>query len=321
MESPKKPYPSEKSILHPRNKHRERYDFIQLTASCPELKPSVILNKYGDESIDFFDPMAVRLLNKALLKHFYHIDFWELPTGYLCPSIPGRADYIHYLADLLSQNSKYKTTSSHTVRCLDIGVGASLIYPILGYKEYGWSFVGSDIDKGAIKSAQRILDKNPALKDKVELRWQQNPKDFFKGIIHIGEIFDLTICNPPFHSSGADAQAAALRKLNNLKGVKTKQAILNFGGQASELYSAGGELRFVTDMIIESKSFSTYCLWFSSLLSKQSNLKPILALLKKLEVTEVKTIPMGQGNKISRIIAWTFQPTPAIHNSVLRHLK
>lgn len=312
MLSPKKPYPSEKSILHPRNKHRERYDFNQLTTACPELKPYVILNKYGDESIDFFDPVGVRLLNKALLKHFYLIEFWELPPGYLCPSIPGRVDYIHYMADLIHQHSKNKKISSGPIRCLDIGVGASLIYPILAHKEYGWSFVGSDIDKRAIKAAQRIIDKNPGLKGKVEVRWQKNPKDFFRGIILPGEIFDLTICNPPFHSSSADAQAAALRKLNNLKSVKTKQAILNFGGQDTELYSTGGELRFVTDMINESKSFATSCWWFSSLLSKQSNLKPILALLKKLEATEVKTIPMGQGNKISRIVAWTFQHTPAL---------
>lgn len=312
MLSPKKPYPAEKSILHPSNKHRARYDFNQLTAATPELKPFVLVNQYGDESIDFFNPEAVRLLNKSLLKHFYQINYWEIPAGYLCPSIPGRVDYIHYLADLISGNSKSKTSPSHPIRCLDIGVGASLIYPILGYKEYGWSFVGSDIDKGAIKAAQNNLDKNPSLKNKIEVRWQKNPNDFFRGIILPGEKFDLTMCNPPFHSSQADAQAAALRKLNNLKGVKTKQTILNFGGQDNELYTTGGELRFVTDMISESKSYSNSCLWFTSLLSKQSNLKPILALLKKLEAAEIKTIPMGQGNKISRIIAWTFHQSPPL---------
>jgi 23S rRNA (adenine1618-N6)-methyltransferase len=311
MLSPRKPYPSEKSILHPHSKHRGRYDFTQLTTACPELKPFVLVNKYGDESIDFFNPEAVRLLNKALLKHFYHVDYWELPKGYLCPSIPGRVDYIHYMADLIHQYSKNKKISSGHIRCLDIGVGASLIYPILGHKEYGWNFVGSDIDQGAIKAAQKIIDKNPGLNSKVEVRWQKNPKDYFRGIILPGETFDLTICNPPFHSSSADAQVAALRKLNNLKGVKSKQTILNFGGQDNELYCTGGELRFVTDMINESKSFATSCLWFSSLLSKQSNLKPILALLKKVEAAEVKTIAMGQGNKISRIVAWTFLQTPA----------
>ncbi|HQW01464.1 MAG TPA: RlmF-related methyltransferase, partial [Saprospiraceae bacterium] len=41
---PKKEHPKEKSRLHPRNRHRERYDFKQLIAVCPELAPYVTLN-------------------------------------------------------------------------------------------------------------------------------------------------------------------------------------------------------------------------------------------------------------------------------------
>jgi 23S rRNA (adenine1618-N6)-methyltransferase len=94
--------PKGKSNLHPRNKHRERYDFKQLINSCPELAQFVKLNNYNTESIDFFNPEAVKALNKALLKHFYGVNFWDIPKHYLCPPIPGRADYIHYAADLLS---------------------------------------------------------------------------------------------------------------------------------------------------------------------------------------------------------------------------
>lgn len=312
MLSPKKPYPAEKSILHPRNKHRHRYDFNLLTVTCPELKPYVIRNKYQDLSIDFFDPLAVKWLNKSLLKHYYQIDYWELPPGYLCPSVPGRVDYIHYLADLLNQGFEDKTSSSVKIKCLDIGVGASLIYPILGIHEYNWSFVGSDTDPRAIAAAEQIIKRNPSLKGQAEVRLQQNPKHFFTGIIRPGETFDLTMCNPPFHASKADARAAALRKSNNLKAIKTNEPILNFGGQDHELYVAGGELRFVLDMIRESKLFSATCLWFSSLISKQSSLKPIQAVLKKLEAVEIKIIPMGQGNKISRIVAWTFRKDPTL---------
>jgi 23S rRNA (adenine1618-N6)-methyltransferase len=59
-------------------------------------------------------------------------------------------------------------------------------------------------------------------------------------------------------------------------------------------------------MIRESKKFSASCYWFSSLISKESNLKSAYATLEKVEAAEFKTIPMGQGNKTSRIIAWTF---------------
>ena len=73
----------EKISLHPRNKHRERYDFPQLITACPELRPFVMTSKAGEESIDFANPNAVKTLNKALLAHFYHIKFWDIPQNYL----------------------------------------------------------------------------------------------------------------------------------------------------------------------------------------------------------------------------------------------
>ena len=95
MLQPKKEHPKEKPGLHPRNKHRERYNFKELIASCPELAPFVSLNQYNDESVDFSNAQAVLTLNKALLKHFYGIENWAIPQGFLCPPVPGRADYIH----------------------------------------------------------------------------------------------------------------------------------------------------------------------------------------------------------------------------------
>ena len=59
-------------------------------------------NQFGDESVDFANPAAVKALNRALLRQDYGLDYWDIPAGYLCPPIPGRADYVHYLADLLA---------------------------------------------------------------------------------------------------------------------------------------------------------------------------------------------------------------------------
>ena len=303
---PPKKKENSKAKLHPRNKHRERYDFKQLIDSCSELAPFVKLNNYGDESIDFFNPAAVKTLNKALLKHYYGIDNWDIPEGYLCPPIPGRADYIHHIADLLGGKNNGIIPTGNQIKCLDIGVGASCVYPIIGVKEYAWSFVGSDIDPIAIDSANNIIESNPFLKGKVEIRLQSNPKNIFQGIIQNGERFDLSICNPPFHASLEDAQSGTLRKLRNLKNKKIKKPALNFGGKNHELWTDGGEKGFVQKMINESKRFAKSCLWFSTLISKQSNLNSIYKTLKKAEATKVKTIQMGQGNKTSRIVAWTF---------------
>lgn len=301
----KEPQPI-KSELHPRNKHRQRYDFNLLKQTSPELSSFVRPNDYGDESIDFFNPKAVKALNSALLKQYYNIVSWDIPEGYLSPPIPGRADYIHYVADILSKSNEGKIPEGKQFKCLDVGVGANCIYPIIGLHEYGWSFVGSEIDAIAFESAQKITDGNPALKSSVELRFQDKPRDFFKGIIQKGEKFDLSICNPPFHSSPEEAQKAAQRKIKNLKQAKTATPLRNFGGQNTELWCEGGEGKFITDMIFQSRDFPTSCLWFTTLVSKESNLKSIYHVLKLLKATAIKPINMGQGNKKSRLVVWTF---------------
>ncbi|MBK8698554.1 MAG: 23S rRNA (adenine(1618)-N(6))-methyltransferase RlmF [Saprospiraceae bacterium] len=297
---------SEKLNLHPRNKHRGRYDFEALIKSCPELAPFVRLNEYQNESIDFANAGAVLMLNKALLKHFYDIDQWKIPPGYLCPPIPGRVDYLHHVADLLGSCRGDLIPTGKHIRCLDVGVGANAIYPILGSVTYGWSFVGTDIDAIALASAAEIMNNNMGLKENVELRLQPHARDIFSGIMYRDEHFDVTICNPPFHASAKEAQKGTQRKWKNLKDEPGVDPVLNFGGQNQELCCDGGEEGFVLRMITESKHISSLCLWFTTLISKQAHLKSLYSALKKAGVYEIITIPMGQGNKISRIVAWTF---------------
>ena len=303
---PKKEHPGIKLKLHPRSKHRERYDFNALIETCPELAVFLKLNKYNDPSIDFADPEAVKMINRALLKHFYQIKNWEIPPGYLCPPIPGRADYIHYIADLLAENYEGIIPTGKKIRVLDIGVGANCIYPLIGNKVNGWSFVGSDIDPGALQAAQQIVDSNSGLKESIEFRLQKASNEILKGIIQQGEQFDVTVCNPPFHASAEEANAGAMRKLRNLKGEKKPNPKLNFGGRNNELWCEGGEKAFVLKMVSESREFAKSCLWFTVLISKEANLKAVYAALKKANVADIRTIEMAQGNKKSRIVAWTF---------------
>lgn len=310
----KKEFPKEKSKIHPRNKNRERYRFDLLIESSPELGPFVKPNIYGDESVDFANPEAVKALNKALLIHHYNILNWDVPPGYLCPPVPGRADYIHHIADFLGKNNFGKIPKGPKIKCLDIGVGACCIYPIIGTQEYEWSFIGADIDPVAIESSKKIIESNPALQGKVECKLQTNPKDFFFGIIRKDELFDFSICNPPFNASAKEAQAGSLRKIHNLNPRKTVEPILNFGGQSHELWCDGGEVKFVVNMILQSKKFASNCFCFSTLISKEENLKSVYNALKQAEAFAVETIAMGQGNKISRIVIWTFLTTEEQNN-------
>ena len=306
MPEKKKEHPLKKERLHKRNKHRDRYDFKVLVDCCPELGQFVTENKYGDNSIDFFNAEAVKTLNKSLLMHYYGLTHWDIPENYLCPPIPGRADYIHHIADVLAGSNDGKIPTGSNIKCLDIGIGANCVYPIIGNAEYGWSFVGSDIDPLAIASANKIIESNSNLKGKVACRLQANSKDVFSGILEKNEQIDISICNPPFHASLAESQAGTLRKLSNLKNKKISKPELNFGGKEGELWTEGGEKRFILSMIRESKKFGKSCCWFSTLVSKQSNLKYIYRELDEIMAEEYKTIPMGQGNKTSRIVAWTF---------------
>ncbi|MBL0212127.1 MAG: 23S rRNA (adenine(1618)-N(6))-methyltransferase RlmF [Holophagaceae bacterium] len=300
------PAPGDKPGLHPRNPHRQGYDFGQLMASCPELRPFVGPNAHGGESIDFADPAAVKMLNRALLKHVHGIAHWDLPPGFLCPPVPGRADYLHYLADLLAEGHGGVVPTGARVRVLDIGVGANLIYPLVGQATFGWRFLGSDIDAKALAAGRRILAAN-GLSQAIELR-QQQPPAIFRGLLKDDETFDLSLCNPPFHASLEEAQAGSQRKWTNLGrgGASTATPALNFGGQGGELWCVGGEAAFLRRMIEESAAIPERCLWFTSLLSKSSNLPGILRALKWAQVRAQRVIPMAQGQKRSRIVAWTY---------------
>ncbi|QLI81698.1 23S rRNA (adenine(1618)-N(6))-methyltransferase RlmF [Chitinibacter fontanus] len=293
--------------LHPRNPHQGRYDFPALIAASHELAAFVAKNAYGDDSIDFANPQAVKALNRALLAHFYGIKFWDTPDGYLCPPIPGRADYVHTLADLLAEKTG-QIPRGDTVSGLDIGVGANAIYPMLGRASYGWQFVGSDIDPVSLQNAAHIFASNAVLKDGLETRWQKTAQHIFTGIIGPDDYFDFTLCNPPFHASAADAAAGSNRKLRNLGLSQStrQQPKLNFAGQHNELWCVGGEARFIAQMIIESQQFATQVGWFTTLVSKSDNLPAIYRALQRVKAVDVRTLPMAQGQKQSRIVAWRF---------------
>lgn len=67
-----------------------------------------------------------------------------IPDGQLCPTVPNRSNYIHWINDLLSSDLlPARRGYDDRVRGFDIGTGANCIYPLLGASLLGWSFVGS----------------------------------------------------------------------------------------------------------------------------------------------------------------------------------
>ncbi|HGF6046037.1 TPA: 23S rRNA (adenine(1618)-N(6))-methyltransferase RlmF [Enterobacter hormaechei] len=293
---------SQKPGLHPRNRHRSRYDMKALCQSCPALLDFIVQTPAGEPSVNFADPLAVKTLNKALLAHFYGVTHWDIPEGFLCPPVPGRADYVHHLADLLADDNGGVVPKQATV--LDIGTGANLIYPLIGAHEYQWRFTGSETGAEAFASAQAIINANPGLSRAVRLRRQKDAAAIFNGIIHKNEHYDATLCNPPFHDSAASARAGSERKRRNLG--QAEDGALNFGGQQQELWCEGGEVAFILRMIAESKGFGRQVKWFTTLVSRGDNLPPLYRALTDVGAVKVVKKEMAQGQKQSRFIAWTF---------------
>lgn len=285
--------------MHKNNKHQNDYDFDILTQTIPDLEDYVFVNKFDSTTIDFANPKAVKCLNKALLKTYYSIDYWEFPDAHLCPAIPGRVDYIHHLADLF-KNSKPKSSK----KVLDVGTGATCIYPLLGASEYDWQFVATEIDTQALKNAQTIIDKNN-LSEVIKLRLQSNKTQILKGIMQANDVFAFSMCNPPFYKNEQEAMAATTRKLKGLNKNHTK-LVRNFSGTANELWYEGGEKAFLHNYLYESSLFKTNCFWYTSLVSNKDLVKSMQKSLKKLGATQVKVINMQQGSKVSRVVAWSF---------------
>ncbi|MCE0492400.1 23S rRNA (adenine(1618)-N(6))-methyltransferase RlmF [Vibrio salinus] len=306
------------SGVHKKNVHKGKYNFSELVDAVPTLKQKLKKNPKGEWTIDFSDADSVILLNKALLKTFYHINNWSIPKQYLCPPIPSRADYIHRLADILQDDGSVYSSS---VKGLDIGAGANAVYSIIGASVYGWTFISSDINKPSIDNICQILNNNPTLNKAITPCLQTNPNHLFKGVVQPEVKYHFSLCNPPFHRSAEEAATGTRRKVKNLgkhgthsrfqkphahqsdKGDKS----LNFGGQNNELWCPGGEFGFVSRMIRESVRYSEQILWFSCLISKGDNVRPLRKLIEKQGADELRIVEMKHGNKVSRFLAWTYQ--------------
>ncbi|WP_299228966.1 23S rRNA (adenine(1618)-N(6))-methyltransferase RlmF [uncultured Psychroserpens sp.] len=285
--------------MHKHNKHSEGYNFEALITKKPALEAYVFQNSFGNLTINFADPKAVKLLNTALLKHYYGIKYWQFSDEHLCPPIPGRVEYIHLLNDLL-QSSGLK----NNLTILDIGTGATCIYPLLGNAEYNWHFIASETDSSAFKTAQVIIEKNN-LNKVISLKHQDNPLHVLTGIIKSSDAIAASMCNPPFYKNEEEAMQSTKRKLKGL-GLSTYKVVRNFSGTAQELWYPGGEKAFLHNYLYQSSLFKTNCFWYTSLVSKKEHIKSMRKSLNKLGATNIKVLEMALGNKISRVVAWTF---------------
>ncbi len=283
--------------MHQDNPHKNGYDFSLLEKENPSLAIYIQKSKKG-KTIDFTNNKAIIALNKALLNSHYGISFWEFNASNLCPPIPSRIEYLLQINDFLKQQG-----SKAPFDVLDIGTGATCIYPILGNKLLQWRFVGVDCNNKSMVSANTIIQKNK-LKSSISLRLQKDKKHILKNVILPKDAFTISICNPPFYRSKDEAVYNNEQKWKKLqKEIGTGR---NFSGIADELWYPGGEKAFLHNYLYESSIYKEQFQWFSSLISKKENVKSMLASFKKMQVKEQHQIPIRIGNKQMRILCWKF---------------
>ena len=311
---------------HPRNAFAGSYDFEALVASNPRLAAHVIAaaDAIGKrDTVNWGDPGAVLEVNRALLAKDYGVADWGLPERALCPPVPSRADYVHHVADVLTRSGGLDGPPPSEITGLDVGTGASLIYPLLGAGAYGWRFLASEVDADSRAHAADLAARN-GLADRIRVRRQPDPSAAFENVLDGDAAVDFSMCNPPFYESRDAFLAESARKRRQLaKSSKKRNPTYrggapgaaesgsdNFGGGDSELWTPGGERRFVSDMIAESERFQDRCLWFSSLVSRKAVLPALEAALKRLPVKDTTVVATGRGQKTTTLLFWTFKTRP-----------
>ncbi|KAL6848348.1 hypothetical protein ACP4OV_021642 [Aristida adscensionis] len=312
---------TEAPSIHPRNRYAAAApDFAALAELYPSFRPFVSVSARGRAAIDFTDFAANRELTRVLLLHDHGVNWW-IPDGQLCPTVPNRSNYIHWIEDLLSSDLIPPiSSSSGRVRGFDIGTGANCIYPLLGASLLGWSFVGSDVTDVALEWAKKNVDSNPHLAELIEIRdvisvsfssgSEKNSREaasdktlepvddlsrskppILVGVVKESESFDFCMCNPPFFESIEEA------------GLNPKTS---FGGTTEEMVCPGGELAFITQIIEDSVSLKNSFRWFTSMVGRKANLKSLISKVREVGATVVKTTEFVQGQTARWGLAWSF---------------
>ncbi|OUC48371.1 hypothetical protein D917_01229 [Trichinella nativa] len=183
--------------MHPRNFYRNNPpNFAELALQYPDFRQHCAIDIYGKVNFNFKNPDAIRALTNVLLKKDFGLSI-EIPPDSLVPRIPGRLNYIHWLQDLAASHFP-----DESVRCIDIGSGASCIYPLLGAKVCGWKFIAVEKLPDAIECARKNVMKNN-LQNLISVVEVDGPINLYNVVEQLGTemICSFCMCNPPFFDS------------------------------------------------------------------------------------------------------------------------
>lgn len=259
----------------------------------------------GRIRVDFKDWESTRALTASILRVKYDVQGWDIPSGHLVPPVPNRLNYLSWLhkLDALSAPTWRETGDGAHVRVLDIGTGASVIYPLLGAATYGWSFVGSDVTDVALEGAKANARLNPHLDALIEIRDARASDGTFNvlsGVVKPDEKFTFCMCNPPFFESLDEA------------GLNPNTAC---GGTSTEMVCEGGEEAFIKAMFRDSLEMKHSIHWFTTMCGKKKTMTKMRSVFHTMRVPAVRTTELVQGKTSRWCIAWSFSKDAAATNS------
>ncbi|KAL2037556.1 hypothetical protein N7G274_009668 [Stereocaulon virgatum] len=286
--------------------YKDELDFAALALQSPAF------NKFlkSNGQVDFSNPEAVQQLTKSLLERDFKLKL-ELPNDRLCPPVPNRFNYILWIQDLLDTTSDSYTDTydpNRDVVGLDIGTGASCIYPLIGCSQRPkWRFAATDIDEKNLTYARSNISQN-----NLKLRVRPYQTNYNEPLIPLDAIhlesIDFCMCNPPFYSSTADLLLSAAAKSRPPHSACT--------GADVEMVTSGGEVAFVNRMIAESRVLGNRCQWYTSMLGKYSSVESIVENLHAAEVHNWAVKDLVQGTKTRRwTVGWSWgsmRPSQAV---------
>lgn len=283
--------------MHARNRYKDKPpDFAYLASKYPDFKQHVQPSLNGRVSLNFKDPEAVRALTCTLLREDFGLSI-DIPLERLIPAVPSRLNYIHWVEDLIGHQDSDKSTLR---RGIDIGTGASCIYPLLGSTLNGWYFLATEVDDMCFNYAKKNVEQNN-LSDLIKVVKVPQKTLLMDALKEESEIvYDFCMCNPPFFANQLEAKG-----VNSRNPRRPPPSSVNTGG-VTEIMAEGGELEFVKRIIHDSLQLKKRLRWYSCMLGKKCSLAPLKKELRIQGVPKVTYTEFCQGRTMRWALAWSF---------------
>ncbi|TRY92542.1 hypothetical protein DNTS_024549 [Danionella cerebrum] len=284
--------------MHPRNRYKDKPpDFVYLASKYTEFQKHVETTLTGRVTLNFKDPEAVRALTCTLLKEDFGLTI-EIPLERLIPTVPLRLNYIHWVEDLVGGQG-------NSQRGIDIGTGASCIYPLLGATMNGWFFLATEVDDICFNYAKKNVEQNH-LAELIKVVKVPQKTLLMDALKEESIVYDFCMCNPPFFANQLEAKG-----VNSRNSRRPPPSSINTGG-VTEIMAEGGELEFVKRIIHDSLQLKKRLRWYSCMLGKKCSLAPLKDELRKQGVPKVTHTEFCQGRTMRWALAWSFYDDVAV---------